>query len=215
MMNTEPFALSQEESVDSFRKLLNELLNENKGIGAYLAGDWADKDQITAKMLEIRSSSYSEKRIMYLDHRIDEQLKWYAYKSGENRKSAKNWFTGLCLLYGLAILFSFVKVAYPEQNFLPIEVFAVAASTVIGWTQTKRFDELSSAYGLTAHEIGIIKSRYSIVDNDEKLSSFVSDAENAFSREHTQWAARKGQLIANNCIHQMARTSAALTHQVQ
>lgn len=191
MMDAEPFALSQEDSVESFRKLLNELLKENKGIGTYLAGDWSDKDQITQKMLEIRSSSYSEKRKIYLNERIDEQRTWYAYKSGENRKSAQYWFIVLCLLYGMAILLSFVKFAYPEQGFLPIEVFAVAASTVIGWAQIKRFDELSSAYGLTAHEIGIIKSRYSIVDNDEKLSSFVSDAENAFSREHTQWAARR------------------------
>jgi hypothetical protein len=191
MMDAEPFALPPEESMESFRCLLTELLNENKGIGSYLAGDWSDKDQITQKMLEIRSSSYPEKRNIYLDDRIDEQRKWYAFKSGENRKSAKYWFIILCFFYGLAILFSFVRIAYPEQPFLPIEVFAVAASTVIGWTQIKRFAELSSAYGLTAHEIGIIKSRYSAVDNDIKLSSFVSDAENAFSREHTQWAARR------------------------
>lgn len=191
MMGAEPFATSLDESIESFRKLLTELLYENKGIGPYLADDWSGREQITHKMMEIRSCSYSEKRKIYLNDRIDEQRTWYAYKSGENRKAAKFWFVVLCFLYGMAILLSLVRVAYPDLPFVPIEVFAVAASSVIGWSQIKRFDDLSSAYGLTAHEIGIIKSRYSIVEDDASLSNFISDAENAFSREHTQWAARR------------------------
>lgn len=32
---------------------------------------------------------------------------------------------------------------------------------------------------------------YALPETDEKFSVFVGDAENAFSREHTQWVARK------------------------
>jgi SMODS and SLOG-associating 2TM effector domain 1 len=84
-----------------------------------------------------------------------------------------------------------VRIARPAIPYFPVEVIAVAASSVIGWMQLKRFDELASAYGLTAHEIGIIKTRFESVNDAATLSRFVSDAENAFSREHTQWAARR------------------------
>jgi hypothetical protein len=83
------------------------------------------------------------------------------------------------------------KIASPDLQYLPIEVLAVVATSLIAWKQLKRFDELASAYSLTAHELGIIKSRFSAVENRDALAAFVSDAENAFSREHTQWAARR------------------------
>jgi len=44
---------------------------------------------------------------------------------------------------------------------------------------------------LTAYEIGFIREQISNVSTDKELSDFVKDAENAFSREHTQWAARR------------------------
>jgi hypothetical protein len=73
---------------------------------------------------------------------------------------------------------------------LPIDVFAIITSGLIGWTEIRRYDELASGYGLTAHEVGIIKSRYKSVTDVVHLSTFVSDAEKDFSREHTQLAAR-------------------------
>lgn len=84
-----------------------------------------------------------------------------------------------------------IQIAKPTITLLPIDVAAVIASSILGWMQIKRYDELASAYGLTANEIGIIKSRYISVRTQDDLSAFVSDSENAFSREHTQWAARR------------------------
>jgi hypothetical protein len=107
------------------------------------------------------------------------------------RKSSRNWFIGLVLIYALTILMLLIQIAKPELTILPIDVGAVIASSIIGWMQIKRYDELASAYGLTANEIGIIKSRYASVSTELELAAFVSDAENAFSREHTQWAARR------------------------
>ena len=57
--------------------------------------------------------------------------------------------------------------------------------------QAKRFTELSASYALTAHEITLIREQADELKKDEHLSTFVGDAENAFSREHTQWEARK------------------------
>lgn len=192
VMLAEPFADSAEgASEEKFRLLLDELLAENKGMGAYLGGAWSDRDQITPQMLRTRNCSFKEKNDGYLQARIDEQRRWYARKSGDNRKSAKKWFIGLCILYFGVISCLMVRIAAPATPYLPIDALAVAAGCAIGWTQLKRFNELASAYGLTAHEIGIIKSRYVSVHDEDSLARFVSDSENAFSREHTQWAARR------------------------
>jgi len=142
-------------------------------------------------MLESRQASLADRKAIYLSQRIEEQRTWYSRKAKSNRHQSRKWFIGLCVLYGIAILLLIIRIARPNIPYWPIEVIAVSASAVIGWMQLNRFNELASAYGLTAHEIGIIKTRLASVTNADSLSRFVSDAENAFSREHTQWAARR------------------------
>ncbi|AVA15771.1 hypothetical protein C3E99_03320 [Sphingopyxis sp. MG] len=81
---------------------------------------------------------------------------------------------------------------YPEGwSVWPAEPLLVAASAAIGWIQIKKFNELASAYSLTAHEIGIIQTRISDVTTESEFSEFVNESERAFSREHTQWVARQ------------------------
>ena len=91
----------------------------------------------------------------------------------------------------LAIVSVLIRIAYPSWDKLPTEVLAVAAASVLSWMQVKRFQDLSTSYNFTAQEIGMIKGVLQGVYDEEKFSDFVSDAENAFSREHTQWLARR------------------------
>lgn len=91
-------------------------------------------------------------------------------------------------------MFLIARIIDPSLKWLPTEALAVAASSALGWMQIKRFNELATAYSLTSHEIGIIKSKFKSVNSAEELSKFVEDAESAFSREHTQWAARRDYL---------------------
>jgi hypothetical protein len=192
VMNAEPFNKDTEnENLETFQKLLSELLQQNQNIGNYLAGKFSEGEQISPTMLDHLRLSYDEKNSLYLNNRIEDQKKWYAKKSGDNRSSSKYWFIALCFVYACAIVVLFVQTANPKLQYLPVDILAVVAGSIIGWMQIKRYDELASSYGVTAHEIGIIKSRFSAVKTPEHLSNFVSDAENAFSREHTLWAARR------------------------
>jgi hypothetical protein len=127
----------------------------------------------------------------YRDHRIDEQRTWYAKKSGYNKRQSQVWFSILIACQAIAVTLVILRVAQPEWGYLPTEVFVVAAGSALTWIQVKRFRELSSAYGLTAHEIGIIRGELDSVKDEESFSQFVIDSESAFSREHTQWLARK------------------------
>lgn len=192
MMSADPFADDDPASnLERFRRLLTELIRDNQGIGEHLSGDWSKQDQITVRMREVLGSSFAEKKTLYASARIQDQRSWYARRAKENRRDSRKCFIWLCCAYGAAIILLLVRIALPAARYLPIEVLAVVASSMIGWKQLRRFDELASAYGLTAHELGVIQSRYDSVADDVGLGEFVSDSENAFSREHTQWAARR------------------------
>lgn len=192
VMKAEPFAADAEEpNLEKYRNLLTELLQANTGIGAFLAGRWAHANQVTPGMLNSLRESFDKKKRRYLADRIVDQMDWYTAKSDYNKSSSRRYFALLCITYAAAIILLLARIAFPNASYLPVEVFAVVASSIIGWKQIRRFDELASAYGLTAHELGIIKSRYSAVTTAAQLGQFVADAENAFSREHTQWAARR------------------------
>jgi hypothetical protein len=74
---------------------------------------------------------------------------------------------------------------------LPIAVVAAAASAVLTWVQAKKHNELHASFTLAAHEIVLIKGEAVSVKDESHLSEFVMNSESAFSREHTQWVARK------------------------
>jgi len=148
-------------------------------------------EQITSTMEAIRRSSLEERMSIYENQRVDDQRTWYAKKAGYNRRMSKRWFILMCAFQLLAIVSVLIRIAYPGWDKLPTEVLAVAAASVLSWMQVKRFQELSTSYNFTAQEIGMIKGALQDVRDEEKFSDFVSDAENAFSREHTQWLARR------------------------
>ncbi len=122
---------------------------------------------------------------------MDEQCLWYSNKSKSNRKRGTAWFSVFIGLQALAVVFTIVRVGYPERSFWQTEVLVAGAAVIVGWIQAKRFRELAAAYGLTAHEIGLAKLESSATDGENRLSAFVIQTETAFSREHTQWIARK------------------------
>jgi hypothetical protein len=78
-----------------------------------------------------------------------------------------------------------------QYQYFPTDILIAIAASLLTWMQAKRFSELSASYALTANEIGIVREQADDLVSDGTLSSFVGDSENAFSREHTQWVARK------------------------
>ncbi|MCV6590292.1 MAG: DUF4231 domain-containing protein [Marinobacterium sp.] len=192
MMKTEPFleAGKRKEVNSIFRNLLNDILKTNNQLGDLLGGEVSSEEQITKIMEETRSFELDKRKGFYLKYRIDEQRKWYALKSSENKRKGKRFFYLLVLLQSLAITCVLLRIAYPSWGLWPTDVFVVAAGGILTWIQLKRFQEISTAYGLTAHEIGIIRGKLAESETDDEFSEFVKDAENAFSREHTQWAAK-------------------------
>ena len=134
--------------------------------------------------------SWQERLSIYKNGRIDNQSTWYSKKSQFNKRRAKQWFIASVALHSVAVLMLLYRIKEPT-NPLPIEVVAAAASAVLTWVQAKKHNELNSSYALAAHEIVLIKGESVSVQNESQLSEFVVNSESAFSREHTQWVARK------------------------
>jgi hypothetical protein len=196
MMRADPYLDAEDvrEVKSRFRVRLKSILNEHKGLSQHLGGEIAEQEQITKRMCEIRSLPWNERAAFYRKNRIDEQRFWYAKKSAWNRRHGKIWFGVLIACQALAVVFVVMRVGYPTWGYWPSEVFVVASGSTLTWIQVKKFRELAAAYALTAHEVGVVRGELEEVDSEDQLAQFVVDSENAFSREHTQWLARKDAL---------------------
>ena len=190
MIRAEPYTNSDDEDRHNFGLRLKSIVVENKDISGKLTTHLAG-EIISAEMERIRSLSSSERQTVYRDDRIVDQLKWYANKAAFNKRKVTIYFSALMFVLFLGIVFALLKIMFPTAPFWPTDIFVTVAAGLLSWIQAKRYQELSVSYALTAHEISLIRQRASSAMSDKELSEFVGDAENAFSREHTQWIARQ------------------------
>ena len=70
-------------------------------------------------------------------------------------------------------------------------VAATMAVAVAAWTRTRSHADLAEAYAVTAKEVREIGSQIGDAADEAQWAQFVVNAEQAFSREHTVWHARR------------------------
>lgn len=193
-MRAEPFDDNKAADARSdFQNLIKDVLRSNHAVSDALGGIKSTGDQLPNEMQTIREFSLEQRRDYYLKYRIQEQRSWYEKKADMNKKAAKIWFAVSALAYVLGIFFILVRVIDPTYVGWPTEPLIVFASAVIGWTQIKKFNELSAAYSLTAQEIGLTEVLINDARTNLAFSKAVNEVELVFSREHTQWSARQHQ----------------------
>lgn len=192
MMKAEPYESDgpNEQVKKEFLNDLKEILNQNRSLAREL--EWTPDlgGAISGAMIDVRSLPWEKRLEVYVSERIDNQSHWYSTKSQLNKRLSKQWFVVSIVLHSLAILLLLYRIKEPSAS-LPIEVVATAASAVLTWVQAKKHNELNSSYALAAHEIVLIKAESVSVTEENHLSEFIINSESAFSREHTQWVARK------------------------
>ena len=144
---------------------------------------------ITNRMREIRALPLPQRIASYRKDRIEDQLNWYTTKAKSNEGAGQLWYFGLIGASLLALAYPIVRMSLegvPDLNFL----FSIPVA-ILSWLQVKKFQELASSYSLAVHDIGLAKNNLPARPKVKEFSDFVGDMENAFSREHTQWSARK------------------------
>lgn len=186
----EPFQGNDAKARSDFQQKLKSIVDQNKDVAQALT-NYLDAPQITGAMTQMRACSLDDRKGRYAENRIKDQLTWYAKKAAFNRKTSSGFFWALIITNGVAVLFAILRATFTAVPYWPTDIPMVAAASLLSWMQAKRFSELAGSYALAAHEIGLIREQSLQPNTDEEFSSFVGDAENAFSREHTQWVARK------------------------
>ncbi len=173
----------------NFRNLLKHILRTNRHIAANL--ETPVMEQVTESMVEIRKLPLDQRMDYYVKNRIDDQRKWYSKKSIANKSALNFWVLITILLYvAAAIALNLEPLGLPLVT-LAFDPLIVVVTSALGWLQMRRYGELMASYNLTAHEIGILRGNSDSVTTEEELSDFINEAELAFSREHTQWVARR------------------------
>jgi hypothetical protein len=186
--------LTEKNADELFCRKVEQILQERRNLGASLAGAAAAGDQITESMRFIRNQDMPIRKAIYLRDRIRNQQGWYAKKATSNKGSTNFWLIAISLCQLVAVVAAILLVKWPTFNLNFASILAAIAAAFLAWLQVKRHQDLVHSYGLAAHELGLILAREKHVSSNQELSLFVVDAENAISREHTMWLARRGTL---------------------
>jgi hypothetical protein len=146
--------------------------------------------EVTSKMQDVRRWPVTDRLQVYLEQRIAGQRNWY---SNESQKNAQKAETFLYIAIGtqvLALIFALLLIYF---EWMPdvVGVFSSISASVLAWMQLKRYEDLNQAYLTAAKELSRIAGNAPAQPTDHDLSRFVIDSENAISREHTLWLAKR------------------------
>lgn len=187
----EPFEAPDEAAMrQEFTRKLKAVVDQNREVAQALTKH-LDGPQITPAMQAMRASPLEARRKTYAEGRIKDQLAWYARKAEFNSTRSEKFFLGLIAINAIGVLSALIRIKFADAPYWPTDIFVAAAASLLSWMQAKRFSELAASYALAAHEISLIADQALTPATAHDFSVFVGDAENAFSREHTQWVARK------------------------
>jgi len=193
IMGVEPYenSISAEVLDRKFVNKLDEILKSASKAFGSLAKNIGSRQQISNRMREIRQMNIEDRKTIYLKQRIKDQKDWYSKKAKYNSDKETMWFWVTIIVELLAILTSIYIFNTLNNTFNPIGIFTTLIVVFTAWNQTKKHGDLSQSYAIAAQELISIESLAVYIKNEEKLSDYVRDTENAISREHTMWCAKR------------------------
>ena len=190
-MHATPYDDTDAAANTGFAETLRDALAARPALTSVLHVLPVDSQQITASMREIRALPFAERQGLYLAERVGEQIHWYNHRAAENAKKARRWFWIEFLAQGAALVVAIALIAAPSFPDIAAGLATVAA-VAAAWTQYNRHDELSRSYGLALQELAFLRSAIDVAPDESDLRSAVAATEDAISREHTMWMARRG-----------------------
>jgi SMODS and SLOG-associating 2TM effector domain 3/SMODS and SLOG-associating 2TM effector domain 1 len=189
MVRGEPFEVDTPDVDKQFLAQTYSLLQDLQSIALGTAEPGAH--QITDKMRRIRALDFNERRQVYLVDRIADQQRWYSEKARWNARQARVWVL-ISIVLEIAGLIGGVLKAFGWISFDLLGFLAASAGVVVAWIEAKQHRNLATAYGIASQELASIASELPTVNSEERWAAFVSQAEEAISREHTLWRASRG-----------------------
>jgi hypothetical protein len=189
--------LDDEKSQLIFNEILKKIIGQRKDFYILIGKKYPNENMISEEMISIRKSSFEERKKMYLEMRIQDQINWYSKKSTENDRYKLITFIVMICFQILGIIF-FIRELNTKVVFSFTSISIALTSILLTWLQLKRFQELTESYAITAMELKFIKDKSKFILNDNDLDKYVDDSETAISREHTLWLARRDNIEVFN-----------------
>lgn len=180
-----PPSRSDDEARDVLLTRIHDLTTE-----ANLPGLTFGQAQVTDRMREVRALDFADRKSVYLALRVADQEGWYNAKARLNKQNSGKWRSILILFEVLGVATSTVSLL----DLVDVDASSVVAAAIAAagaWLEVKQYDNLSSAYSLTATELGFVRMTGENVTTEADWSRYVVSAEQAISREHTMWLARR------------------------
>lgn len=138
MMGAKPYE-GQDLVSDRFLNELDDILGARPNLGSFLAACPSDAHQISAKMTDIRKSSFEIRKDFYVSHRIQDQRIWYKDKAQENQLAQTKWSRGTMAVQISAIVLAILQINYSLDAFNLIAPLMTVAAVFVGWVQIKRY----------------------------------------------------------------------------
>ncbi|MCB1494284.1 MAG: DUF4231 domain-containing protein [Bauldia sp.] len=190
-MRAEPFE-DNDKARASFRDYLRTTMTGQHDLGAHVAGGRPGTEAITAEMDEIRAGDLVTRRDYYRDNRLGDQVDWYAHKAAGNRRAGLAWVTACIIVLLIGFVVALLKIVYHhELDRIAIEPLIIIASSILGWMQANKYNQLAASYTIAAYETGLMLGQLEETDTEEAFARLVDDAETTFARENHQWAAKQ------------------------
>lgn len=178
---------------DAERDLLEEL-KQIRGrfptVNRELAGFSASGAEITDRMRVVRGEPLARRLELYRADRIDDQIAWYSRNAGANASKESGWGIGIVVVEALAIMCAVARLVYARE-YNPTGAIAASASCLLAWTHAKRFSDLASTYAVACRDLADLKTRAEHVADEASFEVLVGEVENAISREHRLWVAKR------------------------
>jgi hypothetical protein len=194
IVGADPYSVDLVPAAEADKKFLSELgsiVKERKQLAFGFGGEFAEEPQISERMRAVRATNLDERKSMYVSERISGQRRWYGHQAKLNRSAENKYFALIAFSQLCALVAAMALVEWPGSKIKLTGLFTSVAAAFIAWLQIKQHKELSQSYSVAELELSFIQEEAQFVKNDRELSNFVADAENAISREHTLWIARR------------------------
>lgn len=184
----EPFEVMEPDAQTAYDRALAAVVKEIHTLRGSVAAPARTSE--SEKLRLLREEPLEARREVYREQRLKDQRDWYGRRGGEHRSTARTWQVLAVVLQVAGLVGALLKGADIVQVDL-LSVFATAGAGAVAWLAAGDYVKTARAYELTTLELNRVLGIVNSIGEEAAWATFVADAEQAMSREHTAWQARR------------------------
>lgn len=195
VMRTPPF--HDDSSADvTFVSQLRRIRETRPGVARHLASQLIGTgSEITKAMRDLRARPFGDRLDFYVRERLRGQRDWYYDRGRSSSRHSTRWFWTTTALQAIAVVVAISQTGAGGFRVNVVPLLTACAAAVTAWSQMERYDELAQAYTLAAQELSELEALAVAPILEKDFTPLVEQVEEAISREHTMWCARRQVLL--------------------